>query len=341
MVDQLVAAGGHGPWPLAEVIAAGWTPRQVRRAVDAGRLVRPRRGLVAVPTAAGDERDHLLRRVAAAQAVCDDRLVVSHESAALLHGQWLPRLPASMLHVTIPGQADRVDREIRVHGSALPESLVEVVDGVRVTSPARTAMDLGRGGSFESALIAVEGAARHLALRSGQVTERQLRHLAARDRARDLVQPVLLEAFESVWTWPGTVVLRAALDHGRLGAESPFESRSRAWMLLGRLPAPEVAYCVVGASGSVYWSDFAWPDRRVLGEADGTGKYGGSDGEVRAALRAERVRQRDLEDAGWSFVRWDSTEERRRVMRRLHDVLGVESLPEVTARDLLRGHFGQ
>ena len=76
-----------------------------------------------------------------------------------------------------------------------------------------------------------------------------------------------------------------------------------------------------GSSGARYVADFAWPERRVLGEADGSGKYGDHAEGVTAALRRERRRQRDLEDAGWTFVRWDSTEGRREVCARLGRVL--------------------
>ena len=59
----------------------------------------------------------------------------------------------------------------------------------------------------------------------------------------------------------------------------------------------------------------------MLGEADGTAKYGGTGREVTDSLCGERLRQRDLEDAGWTVVRWDSTERRRDVVARLARVL--------------------
>ena len=59
----------------------------------------------------------------------------------------------------------------------------------------------------------------------------------------------------------------------------------------------------------------------MLGEADGTAKYGGTGRAVTDSLRGERLRQRDLEDAGWTVVRWDSTERRRDVVARLARVL--------------------
>ena len=92
-------------------------------------------------------------------------------------------------------------------------------------------------------------------------------------------------------------------------------------MRLAGLPSPVTCLEVRGRSGRQYFADFAWPGRRVIGEADGTGKYGLTDREVTEALRAERRRQRDLEDAGWTVVRWDSTERWRTILDRLDRVL--------------------
>jgi hypothetical protein len=117
------------------------------------------------------------------------------------------------------------------------------------------------------------------------------------------------------------VVVREALALVDLASESPLESRSRGWMVLEGLPRPELAYDVRGRSGRRYFADFAWPRLRILGEADGSGKYGADADDVTAALRRERRRQRDLEDAGWTVVRWDSTEDRREVCARLRRVL--------------------
>jgi hypothetical protein len=49
---------------------------------------------------------------------------------------------------------------------------------------------------------------------------------------------------------------------------------------------------------------FLWRKQRVIGEADGLKKYGTNERDVRAKLRAERIRQREFEDAGYVSVRW-------------------------------------
>ncbi len=44
----------------------------------------------------------------------------SHDSAAHAHVLWNPHPPSPLLHVTIPGQSDRQDDGLLVHGTALP-----------------------------------------------------------------------------------------------------------------------------------------------------------------------------------------------------------------------------
>lgn len=134
------------------------------------------------------------------------------------------------------------------------------------------------------------------------------------------------DAYRSLWGLPGMVVVREALAHVSLGSESPLESQSRGCMLLAGLPAPRICWPVRGASGRWYFADFAWPEARVLGEADGFAKYGATDAGAATALRAERARQHDLEDADWTVVRWDSSELPDPAMGRLRSELGRAGL---------------
>ena len=82
-------------------------------------------------------------------------------------------------------------------------------------------------------------------------------------------------------------------------AESAFESVSRYRLLRAGLPRPELQVSVGN-----YRVDFLWKEQRVIGEADGLAKYGTEDAQVRAKIRAERKRQRELEEAGYEIVRW-------------------------------------
>jgi very-short-patch-repair endonuclease len=53
-----------------------------------------------------------------------------------------------------------------------------------------------------------------------------------------------------------------------------------------------------------YRVDFLWRAQKIIGEADGLAKYGSDEKAIRANLKAERVRERELQDAGYSIVRW-------------------------------------
>jgi hypothetical protein len=324
LVDALVAALGPGPWPLDAVLAHGWSYARIRAAVSAGRLVRPHRGVLApgpdrhprVGPPLASIADHE-RAGRAALLVAGEGAALSHESAASMHGLWLPEPRTELVHVRVPGADRRTDHGMRVHSSPLEEDEVCLVRGVRVTSVVRTAIDLARGRPLAEALVPLDSAARLLV--GGDVWT-----LRSTEPDSPRVVAVLRELRQSlrrVRGWPGTARVWRALELVDPRSESPFESRSRGWIHEAGLPAPRVALPVRGVSGTEYYADFGWEAARVLGEADGFGKYGADQGEVRAALRAERRRQRDLEDAGWTVARWDTSEGRRTMQARLGRLL--------------------
>ena len=170
-VSTLVELLGPGPWTREQLVAAGWARGQLQRAATSGILVRIRRGLYAVPpaTAAAQQLaipfDSRLARMRAVATSLDRAASFSHDSAAHAHGQWNPHPPSPLLHATVPGQSDRQDAGLQVHGTPLPEEFVTVVDGIRVTTVARTAADLARSGDLPAALVAMDGALRLLLAR--------------------------------------------------------------------------------------------------------------------------------------------------------------------------------
>lgn len=319
-VDQLAVALGPPPWSLTQLRDAGWTDAAVRAAVTGGRLVRPRRGVVSLPGAAQADPCHDIR---AALLVCGPDAVVSHDSAVRWHELWRPRVMSPLVHLTIPGEPGRTDRGLRVHRSTLAEHHVTTSAGVQITTVARTVADAARGRGLNDAVTLLDSAARRILTAEHGVPVLVLRDEVGREQRRELALGVLTEAADAVAGWPGSGVLVRALAELEPASESPFESWSRMWIRACGLPRPCVALAVRGASGRDYSADFGWPARRVLGEADGIGKYGTEPAAVARALRAERRRQRDLEDAGWTVVRWDSTEHPRAVVRRLGVALGT------------------
>lgn len=315
-LEELRAVLGDGPWTLSELREVGWGYERVRAAVKAGRFVRIRRGQFAASPAAA--RWDLCR---AAVRSATGHVALSHPTAGDVHELWVPkRWDDQLIHLTASGGVDRRTPGVRVHGSRLLPSAITLIDGLPVTTPARTALDLARGGSLEDAVMVTDSAARCI-IRGMGYDLLALRDPEQRQELASLAQDELRDAFRDVWTWPGTVVARAAIDLLDPASESPAESRSRAWIITAKLPVPAIAFAVRGASGRLYFSDFAWPKKRLLGEVDGFGKYGETAEQVRARLRAERRRHDDLVDAGWRVVRWSSADREREVVQRLRRVL--------------------
>ncbi|MFC6236830.1 hypothetical protein [Longivirga aurantiaca] len=269
-----------------------------------------------------DQAD-LSTTIRAALAKAGAGAAVSHETAAIVRTLWLPRRPSSLIHLTRGGAIERTHQGVRLHGSRLPEEFVEDLDGMPVTTVARTAVDVARGLTLPDAMTVIDSAARLLIQQASGEDLRVLRSVSRRAELLPLALAPLNEAFASVWTWPGTVVVRGAIELVDPASESPHESRSRGWMYEAKLPMPRTAYEVQGASGAWYASEFGWEKERVLGEVDGIEKYGRTGDEVTAAVRAERLRQADLQDAGWALARWTPSERRAVVIRRIARTLGL------------------
>lgn len=318
-VSALVERLGIGPWRLAEVEAAGWTRKQIRWAVDNGRLARPSRGLVAPVDVAGEAL--LVQRCLAALAVAPRGSAVSHRTASELDGLWLPQGIDDLVHLTCPGIQDRDDHGVRLHGSALDTRWVDDRHGMPVSVTERAAVDTARGRAFDQALIVLDSAARALVIAEAG-DDRVLRDPSRRSPYADRARERLSLAYDSVAGWPGTRVVRLALPYVDPCSESPFESSSRGHILRSRLPPPELAVPLRGASGKRYYADFLWRQHRLIGEADGWSKYRTGIA-TPDALRAERERPRDLEAAGWRFVRWDPADPPRVVIARIAAALGL------------------
>jgi len=329
LVDLL----GPGPWPLSALTGLGWTEEHVRRAVAAGALVRLRRGVyrlgsmhpsTRVPigptrTSAPGGTSLLPERVQAAMLAAPAPAWLGHLTAADTEGMWQPRDRDRLVHLAIPGVHDDVVNGVRTHGSELPERFTTTWGGVPITTTARTAVDVARYRGLPDALMVLDSAGRII---GGARSTRDLRHPGRRARAQELAMEQLGDAYGFERRWPGARSVRYALEHVDVGSESPHESWSRGWIIASRIALPEVAVPLVGASGREWWVDFVWRRQRIVGEADGFGKYGSTDEEVRRALIAQRERQLDLEAAGWTFIRWDTAENPEDWTRRLRSAVG-------------------
>lgn len=293
------------PTPLLRprLLAAGMTDDELRRARRRGELVVVAPGVYADPTdpmLRRPERRHRLRVTAALPRAAPDA-VVSHVSAAVLHGLPIWDQPLDVVHMTRARRTSggRTGR-LHVHTTPLePDEIVEV-DGIRVTSVPRTLADVARTAGFEQAVVVVD-AALH-------------KHLV--DRA------ALAAAVARASGWPGAPDARRVAAFANAGAQSVGESRSRVAMARHGVAPPTLQWPVVGGGRVLGTADFGWPEHGWAGEFDGMVKYGRllrpgetpPDAVVREKRREDAMRTRLH---GFSRWIWDEIDDFAEVARRL------------------------
>ncbi len=213
--------------------------------------------------------------------------VVSHGSAAVMHGlpTWSDQL--ARVHVTRDrAGGGKIKHNLHLHGLPLENCDVVTIDGTRVTSLARTVLDLSCGEPLEHSVAAGDAALR-LALRQSEV----------------------LTLVEAAAGRHGVGQARTAAALIDVASESPGESFSRVRFWRWRLPTPTLQYVVRDRHGHfVARGDFGWPELGTIGEFDGKSKYGPEllkPGQtVREAVLAEKRREERMRELGWQVVRW-------------------------------------
>ncbi len=186
-----------------------------------------------------------VRRAIAAWLWSDRRAVVSGMSAAALLGsKWIDRdAPAEL---TRRGAADA--HGIVIHREVLRGDEVMTVRGIPVTTPARTAFDLGRRLERVPAVTALDALAQASGVGAHDVAALADRHRGMR----------------------GLLGLREALSLMDGGAESPQETRTRLVLLDAGLRQPRTQIVVRNAHGDfVARLDMGWDEFKVGVEYDG------------------------------------------------------------------------
>lgn len=280
-------------------------------------MLRVRHGVAAVPndpagapvtgSAADPAAAHVRQARALVAALRDPRreYALSHGSAVAVHGLPYPGLvrPDSWpVELTRSRTRGGPTGDWRAHCAPLPAEHRTVVDGLDVTTLARTAVDVAAAHPLVASLPVVDAAVRRLVLLAADSSEepwRTTRDVAVDVQLASAARALLIDTLERSGRRRGHRRARVAIGAAEPGAENGFESASRARFLLAGLPVPRAGFPVRGDDGRWYWADVAWPELRVLGEADGRGKYTDP-----AVLYAEKRRQETLERAGWIVVRW-------------------------------------
>jgi hypothetical protein len=265
----------------------GFVDDEISRLRRRGTWTSLQRGAYVVGAPALGRRARHLLVVRATLAGLRTPAVVSHASAAALHGLPLWGVPLHQVHVTRhpPARTDS-DTRLRSHAARLPGEDVVTVGSTPVTGIARTVVDLARTLPFAPALAVADAALRHAGIGRAD----------------------LWTVVEALAGTRGTRAARRVVQAADGRSESVGESRSRAVLLQLGLPLPDLQVEVRSADGSVVGRcDFGWRPQRLLGEFDGRVKYGRllrPGQQPGDAVFAEKRREDALRGEDWGMVRW-------------------------------------
>ena len=248
----------------AQMRLVGASPTEIDEAIREGWLLRVRHGVVAVAGAPVD-----IRRPIRAAALASPGAVVSHRSAAWLHGLLTNR--PSLVDLTRP------DRRVmavgvRGHRAVVSDADVADCDGIPVTSVVRTLVDL-------TASLPPDWLER-------LVHEAVMRRLCNYDDLRSAAEGR-----------PGDECAAAMLALvGELNGTTPLEARWEQILRATGLP-PAASQFQVAIDERVYVLDFAWPDARVALEVNGFAFHN-----TRDSFDRDHDKVVALQAAGWNVI---------------------------------------
>jgi very-short-patch-repair endonuclease len=216
------------------------------------------------------------------------RGVVAGLAAAALHGaRWVDDdVPVELIYCNA-----RAPQGVVTRNELLFEEETQRLDGLSVTTPERTAFDLGRRDRIERAVERLDSLSRATDFKVPAVAELAAKH----GHARGLRQ------------------LEAALDLVDAGAESPRETALRLLLIGAGYPRPRTQIPVLSPDGyRQYYLDMGWEDLMLAMEYDGD--HHRLD---RARFAYEIERAEDINAVGWLVIRVAARSRRADVLRRV------------------------
>ena len=265
----------------ADLLRAPFTLEQARRLGVSRKVLRGARFWTPAPgvRASASLPDSLAVRCASMALLVPSQMAFSHVTAARLYGLPVPgaRTPLGMpvdepLDVTCSLRAPRGGR-VRGHHADLGDD-VRDVDGLRVTSGARTWADLAPLLCLDD-LVVLGDATVH----RGFATLVELSARAARAGRR------------------GSRRMRAAISLLEPRSDSPPETRLRLLLVRAGLPRPVANRDVLVDGAWLARPDLSYPQLRIAIEYDGDHHR-----TSRAQWQRDIGRRRVLEDAGWLLI---------------------------------------
>ncbi|KAA0110846.1 hypothetical protein [Mycolicibacterium sp. P1-5] len=226
-------------------------------------------------------------RITAAWLWSHREATIAGLSAAAVHGaKWISSNdPVELIHANPRPPNGVLTRRLLVHSDE-----VQWVGDWQVTTPARTAFDIGRRGGLRSAVARLDALARATKVSAEEVSAVAACHPGAR----------------------GLRQLESALDLFDRGAESPQESYLRLLLIRGGLARPTTQIPVYGDDGTIVaYLDMGWPELMIGIEYDGDHHRSDRRQYVRD------IRRRDVvEDLGWRLLQVVAEDHPTDILRR-------------------------
>lgn len=270
----------HGSFLVADAEALGLTRRQLSREG----IVTPSRGIRLPLDSTGSVADNIR-----AYSRLDPSCVLTHSTSARICGVCLPAWLEQDWRIHIARPADGCKprrRNVVGHQLSFKPGEVVSIDGVRLTSPARTWLDLAPMLDLNDLVaagdsIVVSHGDDFPVPRKPLATVADLRHMVGHHPGMR-----------------GVKTARLALDLLRVGADSAPESLMRLALVQAGLPEPTLNIVLRNGLGHpVVWPDAAYPEYRIALQYDGVHH---SDPDQ---YRRDIKRQGLTEGLGWREIR--------------------------------------
>ncbi len=220
------------------------------------------------------------------------RGIVAGLSASALHGaRWVNvDAPLEILHSNRNAMPNLI-----VRGDRIDDDEVALIDGIPVTTPARTALDLGCWYLMTESVAAIDDLFRATDLKVAEV-ETLLRRYPGRRRVH---------------------MARTAIGLADAGAQSPKETWLRLVLIRAGLPRPQTQIAVQDDLGNIIaYLDMGWEDVKVAVEYDG--EQHRSD---RRQYTWDIRRLEMLDRRGWIVVRVVAGDRSADIVRRIRAAL--------------------
>ncbi|TML78260.1 MAG: DUF559 domain-containing protein [Actinobacteria bacterium] len=240
-----LAANQHGIFTRSQALSLGVPRSTIARRLAGGVWVQLFPGVYAFAASPVTWRRSLL----SACLVSGPSAVASHRAAASL---WeLAGFTAPVIEVSVPRSCKRARADAVHRPRLLPRADVTRVDGIPVTTVARTLVDIAGDVRIEALEEALDDA-----LRRRLTSIRQLWRCLERVGTSGRTGTARLRGLLAARDGPGTV------------PQSVFETRLLRAIHAAKLPRPELQFPVETGMGRALL-DFAYPNQRVAIEADG------------------------------------------------------------------------